>query len=140
MDVFSHIRKRLPNTTIMAHPQRGWKGEIAAARYLKKKGFKILVHQYRCKLGEIDLVARENKILVFIEVKTRSTSFYGDPSQAVTPEKQRHISRVALHYLRELRNPSIPVRFDIVEVIHSNGKLECQHIENAFPLAEPYIY
>ena len=85
-------------------------------------------------------MARDGDALIFVEVKTRSSSSYGDPSQAVTPEKQKHISRVALDYLRRLNHPEIPIRFDVVEVIHLSGFIECYHIKNAFPLSEPYIY
>jgi len=120
--------------------QRGLQGEEEAARYLKKNGLKVLVRRYRCRLGEIDLVAREGDTLVFVEVKTRASSDFGDPSLAVTSEKQKHISRVALDYLRRLNNPEIPVRFDIVEVISFCSTVECNHIRDAFTLAEPYIY
>ena len=120
--------------------KRGLAGEAAAARCLRKKGMKVLVQRYRCKFGEIDLVARDGDTLVFVEVKTRRSAEHGAPFEAVTSEKQRHISRVALDYLRRLGNPEIPVRFDIVEVIDSGGGLECEHIPNAFGLAEPYIY
>ncbi len=139
VQIFSRILKRSPHT-LSPQQQRGLWGEKTAACYLKKKGFKILVHRYRCKFGEIDLVARQDETLVFIEVKTRGSSSYGDPSQAVTPEKQKHISRVALDYLRRLNHPQIPVRFDVVEIVDSNGHIECHHIENAFPLSEPYLY
>ena len=120
--------------------QLGLQGEAEAARFLKKNGFKILVPRYRCRFGEIDLVAREGDVLVFVEVKTRASADFGDPSQAVTPEKQKHMSRVALDYLRRLKNPKIPVRFDIVEVISSESVNQCNHIRDAFPLSEPYIY
>jgi putative endonuclease len=118
----------------------GFEGEKAAARFLKKQGFKILVPRYRCRYGEIDLVARDRDTLVFIEVKTRSSIDHGDPYEAVTEEKQKHMSRVALDYLRRIQNPEIPVRFDILEVILSAGKFICNHYPNAFSLSEPYIY
>ncbi len=136
------IRTLLKRVTTSTDPRKkqGDEGEEAAARHLSRNGLKILVRQYRCKLGEIDLVAREGDTLVFVEVKTRATKDFGDPSDAVTPEKQRHISRVALDYLRRLHNPEIPVRFDIVEVLMSGDNMECNHIPNAFGLSEPYIY
>jgi len=120
--------------------ERGLLGEKAASRYLKKQGLKILVRRYRCRFGEIDLVARDGDTLVFVEVKLRASRSFGDPSQAVTPEKQKHMSRVALDYLRRLNHPHIPVRFDVVEVVLQPEKTECHHIRDSFSLVEPYIY
>ena len=85
-------------------------------------------------------MARQGDTLVFIEVKTRRSSSFGDPFEAVTFEKQKHISRVALDYLRRLKNPEIPVRFDIVEVTSENAVWQCRHLPDAFQLSEPYIY
>ncbi len=120
--------------------RRGLDGEDAACRHLCRSGFNVLVRRYRCRFGEIDLVAREGEALVFVEVKTRRSADFGDPSLAVTPEKQRHISRVALDYLRRLGNPAIPARFDVIEVLEGPQGPECRHIRDAFALSEPYIY
>ena len=138
MKLLKQLFKRSTDT----HPnqERGALGEAAAAQHLKKSGLKILVKRYRCRYGEIDLVARDKDTLVFIEVKTRESTEYGEPFHAVTEEKQKHFSRVALDYLRKLRNPRIPVRFDIVEVISDGDLYECQHTPNAFSLSEPYLY
>ncbi len=118
----------------------GWDGEKAATQYLKQQGMKLLVPRYRCRHGEVDLVMRDGDTLVFVEVKTRKSEEFGDPSEAVTFEKQKHVSKVALDYLRRLRNPEIPVRFDIVEVVVEENGAKCHHIPNAFPLSEPYLY
>ncbi len=120
--------------------KRGAAGEAAAESFLRRTGLKILVRRYQCRYGEVDLVARDKDILVFIEVKTRHSAAFGDPVQDVTPEKQRHISRVALHYLRAIGNPQISVRFDIVEVLDDLAVPTCRHLPDAFSLAEPYIY
>lgn len=140
MRLIRSLFKRPAPSATDPRKQRGDKGEEAAAQHLKRNGLKVLVRQYRCKMGEIDLVAREQDVLVFVEVKTRSSEEYGDPAHAVTPEKQRHISRVALDYLRRLHNPEIPVRFDIVEVFPQGDTARCNHIRDAFGLSEPYIY
>ncbi len=124
----------------LSNQQKGLRGEIEVARYLKQKGFKILVHRYRCRFGEIDLTVRDGNTLVFVEVKTRGSSDFGEPSLAVTSEKQKHISQVALDYLRRLSYPPIAFRFDIVEVVYSDHQIEFQHIQDAFPLSEPFIY
>ena len=135
-----HQKRSSTSSLPISKQQFGIDGEKEAAQFLKKSGFKILVPRYRCRFGEVDLVARERETLVFVEVKTRRSRDFGEPAQAVTLKKQQHISRVALDYLRQLKNPKIPVRFDIVEVISSGEDTECQHIRDAFPLSEPYIY
>jgi putative endonuclease len=123
-----------------ARQQRGAAGEAEAEAFLRAAGLKVLVRRYRCRYGEADLVARDRDTLVFVEVKARASEAFGAPSEAVTPEKQRHLSRVALHYLREIGNPAVPVRFDIVEVRGGAEAPACQHLRGAFPLAEPYVY
>jgi putative endonuclease len=142
MDFLTRIfRGKAPfNWSQATKEEIGLQGEVEATRFLRKRGIKVLVTRYRCRFGEVDLVARAGDTLVFVEVKTRAASDYGDPALAVTPEKQSHISRVALHYLRALKNPEIPVRFDIVEVVFSETGVECHHIADAFSLTEPYIY
>ncbi|MCC7517864.1 MAG: YraN family protein [Verrucomicrobiae bacterium] len=120
--------------------KRGAAGEAVAEAFLRRAGFKILVRRYACRYGEVDLVARDNDTLVFIEVKARRSAAFGDPAQAVASEKQRHISRTALHYLREIGHPQVPVRFDIVEVLDAPPAPSCRHYVNAFALAEPYVY
>ncbi|MGA7144837.1 MAG: YraN family protein, partial [Desulfobacterales bacterium] len=75
--------------------QFGKESESLAARHLKKNGYKILAQNYRNELGEIDIIAKEKGVLVFVEVKAGKTPFYGNPKWAVTPKKQRKISMVA---------------------------------------------
>jgi putative endonuclease len=95
----------------------GRAGERHAARFLKKKGHKILYHNFRPPGGgEIDLVTREDHTLVFVEVKTRHKSNFGTPADAVDEEKRRFLWRGAMAWLRMLGNPDIVFRFDIVEV------------------------
>jgi putative endonuclease len=137
-----NLFSRLPfDNNLDKKPDLGLLGEEAASRFLKSKKFKILVSRYRCKYGEIDLVARDKDTLVFIEVKTRTSTDHGDPYEAVTIEKQKHMTKVALDYLRKIKNPEVPIRFDIVEVIMQLDKNpECSHFCDTFPLSEPYIY
>ena len=106
----------------------GRKGELWACRYLKKEGYRILERNYTTKVGEIDIIAEEQGVLVFVEVKTRLNDAYGLPREAVDRGKQHKIIRVAQMYL--LRLPRLPVcRFDVVEVY---GKKEICLIRNAF--------
>lgn len=119
----------------------GHAGEREAARFLKRQKWKILYRNYRAKGGgEVDLVCRDvaAKALVFVEVKTRRSLEWGDPSSAVDEKKQRLIIRGALEWLRLLGFPDIPFRFDVVEVIGEPGAFECKLIENAFQLPDGY--
>jgi putative endonuclease len=121
----------------------GERGEKFAARYLRRHGYKILVRRFKSRAGEIDIVCRHKDGLVFVEVKTRKSMEFGAPSEAVDREKQRHMSRVALDYLRLLNNPRIHFRFDIVEVIVREDErkpADVRLIQNAFDLSEPFIY
>ncbi|MCP4343047.1 MAG: YraN family protein [Desulfobulbaceae bacterium] len=112
-------------------------GEQAVAKFLKKYGYKILAQNYRCKLGEIDIIAKDGPVLVFIEVKTRSGTSYGCPAAAVNMRKQRQISKAAQCYLAEHSLFDSPARFDVVSVLcdHNNNH-HFDHINNAFDLCE----
>jgi putative endonuclease len=121
----------------------GGRGEKAAANYLRRHGYKILTKNFRSGKAEVDLVARHKDWLVFVEVKTRKTEEFGAPSEAVQLEKQRNLSKAALDYLRQLGNPRIHFRFDIVEVVIPSGAKkpdDIRLIPNAFDLSEPFIY
>lgn len=117
-------------------------GELQAARYLKQQGYKILYRNFRAKKGgEVDLVCRHGNVLVFVEVKTRSSEWFGRPAAAVDRDKERLIARGALEWLRLLDNPEVIFRFDIVEVIPKGETgSDCRIVEDAFKLPEPYLY
>ena len=106
----------------------GRAGEIMAAEFLKKKGFKILEKNYKTPLGEIDVIADDDGTLVFVEVKTRSSDEYGQPSEAVNYKKQQKYKRVSLYYLQRAHKLDAPCRFDVIEI--ENGQIN--HILNAF--------
>ena len=135
------LRKLAVNpTTKMALGERG---EKFADRYLRRHGYRILVRRFKTRAGEIDIVCRQDGWLAFVEVKTRKNDDFGAPSEAVTKEKQKHMSRVALEYLRLLDNPRICFRFDIVEVILQDSArkpTDIRLIQNAFDLSEPFVY
>lgn len=111
---------------------KGRQAEELAARYLAYKGYQILEKRYRSRLGEIDLIARQNETLVFVEVKYRRSLRYGRPSAAVGPAKQQKIRRTALYYLRQSRQTDQPCRFDVVELWQENGRYKVHHYHNAF--------
>ncbi len=109
----------------------GDRGEREAARFLRRKGLRILTRGYRTHQGEVDLVARDGEILVFVEVKSRRQ---GIPAEAVTPEKQRRLTLAALHFLRKYGLLDHPCRFDVVAIIWPEGvrPKSVEHIANAF--------
>jgi len=115
----------------------GQSGEETVVRYLEKNGYIILTKNYRCKIGEIDIIARDGADLVFIEVKTRSSLGYGSPAAAVTTRKQRQITRAAQWYLAEQQLFDAPARFDVISVLCGEANLQqIDHIHNAFDLCE----
>ncbi len=101
----------------------GRSGEIAAAAELGKRGYRIVASNYRCKSGEIDLIAEESGHLVFIEVRAKRTNSYGSPAESVTHVKQQRLLASAQFYLEEKGIGDIPCRFDVVEVTLQNGRL-----------------
>ncbi|MFQ5988424.1 MAG: YraN family protein [Candidatus Methylomirabilales bacterium] len=93
----------------------GMEGEAVARRFLEGLGFRIVEENFVCPLGEIDLIAKDGEILVFVEVKARRSARFGTPAEAVHAKKQRQILRVAEAYLRE-RRLKVPCRVDVVAV------------------------
>ena len=92
--------------------------ENLVAEYLKTQGYEILEKNYRCRIGEIDLIAKEGETLVFVEVKYRRNDKMGDPKEAVDQKKQKKISMTASYYLmRECGRMDIPCRFDVAAVL-----------------------
>jgi len=115
-------------------------GERLSARYLTREGCKVLYRNYRAPQGgEVDLVCRDGEALVFVEVKTRTTSEFGNPGHAVNEEKQRLIIQGAQSWLRRLGRPDVVYRFDIMEVTLEERKVpQIRWIENAFQLPKQY--
>lgn len=112
--------------------KQGEDKEALAAAFLEDAGFHILERNFRCRLGEIDLIAKEASAFVFVEVKYRGTHKAGYPEEAVDQRKQRRIGRVALYYLTtRVRRTDVPCRFDVVAIDGSG----IRHHRNAFPLS-----
>lgn len=103
-------------------------GEFDSCKYLEKKRYKIIEQNYKNKLGEIDIIAKDKNTIVFVEVKKRNTLAFGRPSQAVNLQKQRKIRQVATLYLVKNKLLDNQCRFDVIEVVGE----EINHIENAF--------
>lgn len=113
--------------------ETGEKWERYAAGFLEKHGYHILEQNYRCRQGEIDIIARKGKLLIFAEVKYRGGNAMGSPEEAVNLKKQRKISRCALDYMTRRRISDIPVRFDVLAI---SGAGEIRHYEDAFDYRE----
>lgn len=115
--------------------QLGRLGEAAAEETLRGLGWTVLARRHRRRMGEIDLVAEDGELLVFVEVKTRCGSGYGEPAAAVTRLKRRRLARVAQDFLWRRGWLERPCRFDVVEVFASGSKIErVHHIVDAFRL------
>src|SRR5829696_6898197 len=120
---FQSLLKREPKS-----PPRdtlGDRGENVAARYLRNQGFRILTRNFRCPLGEIDIVARDGRTLVFCEVKTRSYEDQGGgvtPEEQVNPTKRHQITKAARYYLSRYGTVQPPARFDVVAVVWPDNR------------------
>jgi putative endonuclease len=110
----------------------GKEGEKIAAAFLKKNGYRIIEINFRCPIGEIDIVAKEKDDLVFVEVKTRKSIELGYPEQAVGIRKQKKMSQLALWYLQKRKIADTNARFDIVAVTLIPENNEVKLIKNAF--------
>ena len=110
----------------------GKEGEEIAEGYLKKKGFRTVERNYRCRGGEVDLIALDRRVIVFVEVKTRNDRSFGNPLESVHPGKQRRMTRAALIFLSEHKLHHREARFDVVGISFAGGEPIVEHIENAF--------
>jgi putative endonuclease len=115
----------------------GVRGEAAAARYLKRRGYHIVARGDRLKPGEIDLVAVDRQTVIFVEVKTRESAEAGHPAEAVDAAKQRRLTRAAVAYLKRHGLLECPARFDVVAVTWPAGQRRpaIEHFVNAFEAA-----
>jgi putative endonuclease len=112
--------------------REGSRGEKLAAEHLERNGYRIIERNYRFDRGEIDLIAEDGDELVFIEVKSRRSDAFGPPEDAITPQKQEQIKRVAEGYLFERQIEERACRFDVVAITFNHGKADIRVIRNAF--------
>ncbi len=113
-------------------PKKGKLSETVAADFLKDQGFVIVAQNVRCRLGEIDLVARQGKTHVFVEVKSRFASGCGLPQEAVTWAKRKRLTRLAQWYIKQHRLHHQPARFDVIAITWQGNEPSIQWIPNAF--------
>ncbi|PLX98679.1 MAG: YraN family protein [Desulfuromonas sp.] len=109
-------------------------GEEQAACWLRRQGARILERNLRTPVGEIDIVARLKKQILFVEVKTRTSLEFGTPAEAVGPRKQQQIIRTAQWFLQQEKPNNLQPRFDVISVLCENDKIRIEHFPNAFEL------
>ncbi|MDD3816435.1 MAG: YraN family protein [Desulfocapsaceae bacterium] len=117
----------------------GQRGEDLAVQYLLNTGYRIIARNHRNHYGEIDIIARDAKSLVFVEVKTRKNELFSHPCEAVTRKKQIKISKVAMAYLIENKLTEVAARFDVVAILLADDtppKIDL--IQNAFDLSDAF--
>lgn len=117
-------------------------GEDQSYQYLIDNGYRIVYQNYRCPLGEIDIVASKDSQLIFVEVKTRRSTSFGTPAEAVNYRKQMKYHKTALHFINESKSHNSSYRFDIMEVVvKQNDTFDINHIINAFqPTSARYYF
>ncbi len=115
----------------------GQKGEDIAVGFLERAGYKVLDRNFRCRNGEIDIIALDGKSIVFVEVKTRNKENFGPPKLAVNWRKQKQLIKVALTYLKQKRLMDRPARFDVVGIIIRGDKEEeIELVKDAFGVGD----
>ncbi|MCI5125802.1 MAG: YraN family protein [Candidatus Electrothrix sp. AR5] len=119
----------MPNFPSSSRQKTGRSGEDFAAQHLEQQGYIILERNYRLRIGEVDIIARDGEYLVFIEVKTRRSKKFGSPFEAVDVRKQKKIFKIASVYLQ---GKELPVRFDVVAVHLSEQDVRVEILKNAF--------
>lgn len=115
----------------MDNQELGRLGEEFALHLLVTKGFKILAKNWRYRKDEVDIIAKDDQFLVIVEVKTRSTSYFGEPYTAVTKKKQGFLIRAANAYI-EKYDIDLECRFDIISIVFAENRHQVEHIEDAF--------
>ncbi len=119
----------------MDHRQSlGKRGEDLACTELEKRGYVIVDRRFRTRCGELDIVAREGGVLVFVEVKARSGCSFGTPFESVTWKKRQRLSQMAASYLYVKRLAAVPCRFDVVSVIEQQGSHTIELVRGAFDM------
>lgn len=107
-------------------------GEDRAASYLSGLGYEIIDRNWRCQTGEIDLIARDNDRLVFIEVKTRNGSGFGHPFEAITPDKVARLRKLVAQWCKTREITTAKVRLDAISVLVSGGRVNIEHLKQVF--------
>ena len=113
------------------HNELGVKGEILACEFLQQQGYIILEINWRFSRVDIDIIAKQNQTIIFVEVKTHSSEHFGFPENAVDIPKQKNMATAAEEYM-EQNNIETDVRFDVISIVMKNNKPDIHHIQDAF--------
>ena len=113
------------------HNELGQKGEEFAVKYLQNNGYEILEKNYRFLKAEVDIIAKKQNVLIVVEVKTRSTNYFGSPQDFVNPKKIKLLVTAIDNYIIE-KDLDIEVQFDIIALIQERGEFKIEHFKNAF--------
>ena len=113
------------------HNELGEKGEKLAIDFLIKNEYKILEKNYRYLKAEVDIIAKKGAVLAVVEVKTRSTDYFGDPQDFITPKKIKLLLSAVDYYVVQ-RDLDVEVRFDIIAIIHQKNETKIEHLKDAF--------
>lgn len=116
----------------------GKAGENFAAKFLESKGYEIIAQNYRIRSAEIDIIARLNDEIIFVEVKTRSNTRRGLPAEAVNIRKQKKIIEAASVFLQDDKFADCPCRFDVIEIYSVDNNFRLRHIKNAFEVTSEF--
>lgn len=120
----------MPEPTQASTRTRGHTAETLACDYLQQQGLRLVMRNYSCKLGELDLIMRDGEQLVFVEVRSRRAGRHGTPLETVTPTKQRRLIRTAQHYLQRYRIDRV-CRFDVVGITYHVDQPRIDWVPNA---------
>jgi putative endonuclease len=115
-----------------ARRRLGDAGEEVAAQHLAAQGYRIVARNHRCRLGEVDLVAEQGELLVFVEVRTRTSARFGAPAETVGARKQARVVHAARDFLARWRGPERGARFDVISVVDAEGGPQLVHLPGAF--------
>jgi putative endonuclease len=113
------------------HNELGQKGEQLAVEFLQKKGYQILERNWRFKKAEVDIIAQKNGVLAIVEVKTRSSNYFGNPQDFVNPKKIKLLVE-AIHEYVTSKNLDVEVRFDIIAILKDEDTFGIEHLKDAF--------
>src|SRR5688572_9238291 len=131
----TEIGREIARVTAMDHRQSlGKRGEDLACAELEKRGYVIVDRRFRTRCGELDIVAREGGVLVFVEVKARSGCNFGAPFESVTRKKRQRLSQMAASYLFLKRLAAVPCRFDVVSIVEEQGTHTIELLRGAFDM------
>jgi len=133
MGILKKLFKKGKNRKQAHHIELGKRGEDEACNYLKKQGYKIMERDFRCRFGQIDIIAEDESTLCFIEVKSRSSHSFGHPEEAITKAKRSRIKKISEYYMLLHKINNRDCRYDVVAIIElKNGKRKINLIKNAF--------